>query len=80
MGHARTPKLKHHKGAPQEHEREHQEAIHRATISQLLKPVPDPDHPGQLIPLCQLEQRERARCYRMGASRKAQQETPWTSG
>lgn len=78
MGHARTPKHKHHKGAPQEHVKAHQEAIHRATVSQLLKPVADPDHPGQLILLCELEQRERARCYQMGSTRRAGTMAPTT--
>ena len=78
MGHARMPKHKHHRRTPQEHERAHQEDIHRATISQLLKPVADPDHPGQLIPLCELEQRERARFYRISAAGTAQSVAPAT--
>lgn len=68
MGHSQAAKQKHHHGAPLKHITAHQESIHRATLGYLLNPVADPDRPGQLIPLFELEQRQRARGYHMQAS------------
>lgn len=65
MGHSRSAKQKHQRGAPLRHITAHQESIHRATLDYLLNPVADPDRPGQLIPFHEFEQRQRARGYRM---------------
>lgn len=40
-------------------------AIQRATFEHLMALVDDPDHPGQKIPYGELEQRLRARSYRL---------------
>ena len=64
MGHGRAKKHKHPHGPPLAHHTAHQEAIHKATLSYQLKPVADPEHPGQMIPLFDLEQRWRGRHYR----------------
>ena len=40
-------------------------AIQRATFERQMSLVDDPDHPGQSIAYCELEQRLRARSYRL---------------
>ncbi len=45
-----------------------QHAIQRATFEHLMALVNDPDHPGQRIPYGELEQRLRARSYRLAVA------------
>lgn len=71
MGRDHGSKHKHRHGAPEAHLTAHQEAIHRATLDYLLHPVVDPDRPEQRIPWCELEQRQRARGYRLASSSPA---------
>lgn len=40
-------------------------AIQRATFQHQMSLVDDPDHPGQTIAYCELEQRLRARSYQL---------------
>ena len=47
------------------------QAIHRSVFAHLTRQLDDPDHPGCQISYAELEQRQRARCYRQARAIEA---------
>ncbi len=68
MGHRSSLKPRPLKRGLSERAAASQHAIQRATFQHYAALVNDPDHPGQQIPYGELEQRLRARAYRLAAA------------